>query len=222
MKREAIVRAAYYMCLALGKPTSRREVSAMIEHNLGKSFRPDFITSIIKTLVGNHLGTTEEPRQLPQLVPETSLQGTTTLAAPKPATYKRKVINIASLRSAAVPHRGENNHRPPRLPLDAEVQVARRAILTAIWSLLEATPYAATVTKTEWGKCNSRVALDLAEKHISPERCVEAWQAATTRLGSPVRLLKIVQDELGRIATPKIPEKSAPRYQDWTGTGVRP
>lgn len=95
------------------------------------------------------------------------------------------------------------NHRALRLPLDAEVQVARRAILAAVWALLARTPFAATITRTEWGKRNNRTALDLANLNVTPEQCVSAWHSATKRLGTPARTLAIVQDELGRIALPQ-------------------
>lgn len=99
----------------------------------------------------------------------------------------------------------KSNPQPPRpmkLPLDAQVQDARRAILAAMWELLARTPFSASISKTEWGRRNSRVALDLATKGITPERIVAAYHAAEKRMGTPPRTLQVVQDQLGRMALP--------------------
>jgi len=71
-----------------------------------------------------------------------------------------------------------------------------------MWELLARTPFSASITKTEWGRRNSRVALDLATKGISAERIVAAYRAAEKRMGTPPRTLQIIQDQLGRMALP--------------------
>lgn len=85
---------------------------------------------------------------------------------------------------------------------DADLSGLARSILAAVWSELAKTPYSATITKTEWGKRNKRTALDLATLKKTPEECLAAWQSASARLGSPVRMLNVVQDEMGRLAAP--------------------
>jgi hypothetical protein len=89
-------------------------------------------------------------------------------------------------------------------PLDLHER--RRAILTAVWDLV-APALSGTITKTGWGKQNSAVALDLAKAGVEPQRCIAAWHSATKRLGSPVRTLRIVQDELGRLVSAPAPSQ---------------
>ena len=95
------------------------------------------------------------------------------------------------------------SHRPLKLPLDAQVQDARRAILAAVWDLIGRTPFSRTITKTEWGRRNSRVALDLATNGVTADQCIAAYRAAEKRMGTPPRTLQIVQDQLGRMALPQ-------------------
>lgn len=80
----------------------------------------------------------------------------------------------------------------------------RSAIVDAIWAELAKTAFARTMTKTEWRKRNNAVALDLAKAGVTPEQCVAAWESAGTRLGSPARMLRIVQDELARNMLPTL------------------
>ena len=50
MNRERIIRAAYYWCLALGRPTSYREVNAVIAKQLGHSFRPKDVLPALNSI----------------------------------------------------------------------------------------------------------------------------------------------------------------------------
>jgi hypothetical protein len=98
--------------------------------------------------------------------------------------------------------------------------------LAAVWELLGATAVSATITKTEWGTRNKRIALDLARRDVSPEQCVVAWRSATERLGEPVRTMKLVQDELMRLAVPRVhrggrPPRDNDRGDTWEDAGSK-
>jgi hypothetical protein len=88
--------------------------------------------------------------------------------------------------------------RPLRLPLDAEVQVAKHAMLDAVWELLEPT-LGRSIGKTAWKKQNANVATDLVSLGRPLGDILAAWHSATGRLGSPCRTMRVLRDELGRM-----------------------
>ena len=91
-----------------------------------------------------------------------------------------------------------------KLGIDADLYNKRRALLNAIWSLLEPTGImSGAKSKTQWTRENGAVAMDLAREGATPEQCAVAWHSASARVGSPARTMKLIQDEIVRRATGK-------------------
>lgn len=128
--------------------------------------------------------------------------------AAKVSLVTNAVPSDDSLRSSssaqpAVPAKPTRKPKAIRLPLSAEAQIAKSAILEAVWLLLE--PHIGrAMTKTTWKQRNAKEALELANMHRALDEITAAWHSASERLGSPCRMLRIVQDELAKIDSGEI------------------
>ncbi|HEY6485372.1 MAG TPA: helix-turn-helix domain-containing protein [Candidatus Cybelea sp.] len=88
-------------------------------------------------------------------------------SAETPDETEAQVREIGSAGESPMEARRQPSTRQ-KLPLDEVFLEQRRAILLAIWDLLAKTPFSATITRTEWGKRNSRAASDLARLGVTP------------------------------------------------------
>ena len=202
MNREAVVRAAFFMCKALGRPTSRREINAIIVAVIGKGYRWSAIDAALYDWGprGDQTGTTNHAQN----------GKTGTIVGTKPDLLKGIELefnSVDSLRSSTCIANGaqaESAPPPPpkRRPPQARLLLFgdRDAILDALWPCVQ--PYIGRTTGvTAWKKRNSLVAQDLAAHGWTPEKIVKAWELASAKSGEPIRELMLLQKHMDRMGT---------------------
>ena len=119
-------------------------------------------------------------------------------AGDKVSLFSKPVDSLrSSTRVAVAPHEAGTGKAPraTRLPFDRELLDRRTAILKAVWTLVQPTIGGVT-TFTRWRARNSTVAASLAKAGVPPNVIVAAWNQVSTRLGEPVRELRLVESEI--------------------------
>lgn len=96
--------------------------------------------------------------------------------------------------------------QPRQIPFTDPVEERARAILAAVWKVVQPV-VGRTITRTEWGRSNKRIARDLASLNppLTDEVILAARDRATARIGEQVYSLTIIRDQLTREAAGSSP-----------------
>lgn len=190
VNREAVIRAAYFMCKALGQRASRREVDAIIAKQTGgKTFRHAEVDRVLTSLrgpIGVQPGTTTGTKDGAQ---ELQL-GTTTGTGTGP--YARVVTRTSNSSSeSTTPH----NPKQKRLRLVPAGEGEAQAILDAVFPLVSER-IAGKLTKTKWRQINKRAALDMAQAGLTTPQVIAAHSALCEAWGDTVYMLDKVHKRI--------------------------
>lgn len=96
VKRDAIIQAAFYACLAIDQTPSRRNVEAMIKNIAGRAFRHEDVARWLAARNGDHFGTKAGPPPGPLREHEMPPMGTIAGTIPGPPIIEEKSIEITS------------------------------------------------------------------------------------------------------------------------------
>ena len=145
-------------------------------------------------------GATSETEAVPLAVPLA-----TPIASVKPnvssssSTSSSSSIELeTSVSSLAVPSR---QREPTVLKLPDPTEQRARDILALLWPKVQ-TVVGRGMTRTQWGQRNKAAARDLAALGRTDDEILIAFASASERLGQAPYMLKIIQDELVKLALP--------------------
>lgn len=201
MNREAVIRAAYFLCRALGRRTGRREVNAVIVALIGKGFRWEEIDKTLAAITRGPLGDQAGTSTGTTIHAQNGVLGTTesALSGPRARELELELELVDSLRSSTyvVPTQAEKRNKNRKLPFDRAELDARDAILRVVWQHIQPIIGRST-TWTDWRGRNQRIAMSFARGGFAPDQVEKAWQRATDEAREPIRELSRVQRFLER------------------------
>ncbi|MHB1549651.1 MAG: hypothetical protein ACYCX6_00430 [Vulcanimicrobiaceae bacterium] len=215
MKRDAVIRAAFYACQAVGQDTTIRPILAMVKRIEGKGIRYDLVRRWLKenrnrdslgirggfeadssgvlenanpdspgiqpgflraraASVSKFKATSsEETNVSSSIVVTPSLQDSVTTPA--------EVFNFAGPVTENLKTR---TPRQAKLPLNADKDIAARAVLDAAWAYLVDQVPDLALSRLQWRQRNKAVALDLVAQKKTPDDVVAMLEVAHEHPGA--------------------------------------
>lgn len=201
----AAVRAAIYLCTALGRRPSRRLTDTLIRVVTGgKSFKHDRIDTLTREVLGENgaaPGTKGAPRgskgaSFPSCGDQNGEDGAA------PGTKGRLYIDIDNregdyvAKATPSPSAKRKRSQPRQVRLDTRSVPERVAddVIAQLRPVIE--PVLVGQTWTTWKTRNRKYAVDMARADLTANEIVAAHEDESAQLGEPIRMLSFLQSRL--------------------------